>query len=67
MKKVVRIFEEEKEQVRLEAKAEFIENTVQVFQLFLQGKNIEQIARELKLSNTVVKEIVMKIKQQQQH
>lgn len=66
MTKVGRIIEEEKEQVRLEAKAESIENTIQVFQLFQQGQNIEQIARKLKLSNMVVKEIVTKIKQQQQ-
>lgn len=64
--KVGRIFEEEKKQVELEAKTESIDNTIQVFPLFQQGKNIEQIARELKLSNMVVKEIVTRIKQQQQ-
>lgn len=62
MTKVGRIIEEEKERLRVETRAESIGNTLRVLTLFQQGKNIEQIADELKLSNDVVKEIVTTIR-----
>lgn len=62
MTKVGRIIEEEKERLRVETRAESIGITLRVLTLFQQGKNIEQIAHELKLSNDVVKEIVTTIR-----
>ncbi|WP_242249113.1 hypothetical protein [Bacillus cereus group sp. BfR-BA-01328] len=52
--KVGRIIEKELE--------ENTQNTINIFQLYQKGKNTEQIAHQLKLSDRVVKNVIAKIK-----